>query len=157
MAIWKEQTTPTKEPPAMPQSPAPQRSDDNFASAAPSYNTPSRSNAAIPRRNSDRAISHEGKIQVAVHVLVPGARVMVVEGQLRSSASQVQRVRASTVTLAGELEGNVDAARASTSRERGSAGSKAGSYCAEGALRGSRFCGMRTVPRKATSEPISVP
>ena len=116
MAIWKEQTTPTKEPPAMPQTPAPQRSDDNFASAAPSYNTPSRSSSAIDAKETLIAanLAIEGKIQGAGHVRVAGQFKgdVNVEGNLtiERGAKVTGGVRASTVTIAGELEGNVDAA-----------------------------------------------
>lgn len=117
MAIWKEQTTPTKEPPAMPQSPAPQRSDDNFASTTPSYGTPSRASAAaIDAKETLIAanLAIEGKIQGAGHVRVAGQFKgdVNVEGNLtiERGAKVTGGVRASTVTIAGELEGNVDAA-----------------------------------------------
>lgn len=115
MAIWKEQTTPTKEPPAMPQSPAPQRSDDNFASASPSYNTPARSAPSDSKETLIAAnLSIEGKIQGAGHVRVAGQFKgdVNVEGNLtiERGAKVTGGVRASTVTIAGELEGNVDAA-----------------------------------------------
>jgi cytoskeletal protein CcmA (bactofilin family) len=114
MAIWKEQTTPTKESTAMPQSPAPQRSDDNFGSA-PSYNPPSRSAAADSKETLIAAnLSIEGKIQGAGHVRVAGQFKgdVNVEGNLtiERGAKVTGGVRASTVTIAGELEGNVDAA-----------------------------------------------
>ena len=115
MAIWKEQTTPTKEPPAMPQSPAPQRSDDNFGSASPSYNTPARSGPSDSKETLIAAnLVIEGKIQGAGHVRVAGQFKgdVNVEGNLtiERGAKVTGGVRASTVTIAGELEGNVDAA-----------------------------------------------
>ena len=99
----------------MAQSPAPQRSDDNFASTAPSYNSPSRSSAVDSKETLIAAnLAIEGKIQGAGHVRVAGQFKgdVNVEGNLtiERGAKVTGGVRASTVTIAGELEGNVDAA-----------------------------------------------
>ena len=115
MAIWKEQTTPTKEPPAMPHSPSPQKSDDNFGSSSPSYKSSQRTSPGDTKETLIAAnFAIEGKIQGAGHVRVAGQFKgdVNVEGNLtiERGAKVTGAVRASTVTIAGELEGNVDAA-----------------------------------------------
>jgi len=117
MAIWKEQTTATKEPPPMTQPPAatPKLDDTSFATSAPSYSTPSRSNQIDQKETLIAAnLAIEGKIQGAGHVRVAGQFKgdVNVEGNLtiEQGAKVTGGVRASTVTIAGELEGNVDAA-----------------------------------------------
>jgi len=115
MAIWKEQTTASKEPPLMPQQPAPVK-EDAFASPAPTtYNQPSRPSMTEQKETLIAAnLSIEGKIQGAGHVRVAGQFKgdVNVEGNLtiEQGAKVVGGVRAQTVTIAGELEGNVDAA-----------------------------------------------
>jgi len=114
MAIWKEQTTATKEPAPMPQQPAPQK-EDAFASTTPSYNAPPRASVADQKETLIAAnLSIEGKINGAGHVRVAGQFKgdVNVEGNLtiEQGAKVVGGVRAQTVTIAGELEGNVDAA-----------------------------------------------
>lgn len=114
MAIWKEQTTPVKEP--APMSPAPTSPNDTFASTpTPSYNQPSRSSASDQKETLIAAnLAIEGKIQGSGHVRVAGQFKgdVNVEGNLtiEQGAKVIGGVRASTVTIAGELEGNVDAA-----------------------------------------------
>jgi cytoskeletal protein CcmA (bactofilin family) len=116
MAIWKEQTTPAKEPVPMSPAPAPQRSEDNFNSPSPSYNSPPRAAAAADAKETLIAanLAIEGKIQGAGHVRVAGQFKgdVNVEGNLTidRGAKVTGGVRANTVTIAGELEGNVDAA-----------------------------------------------
>ncbi|HEX2722596.1 MAG TPA: polymer-forming cytoskeletal protein, partial [Gemmatimonadaceae bacterium] len=97
------------------QSPAPQRSDDTFASNTPTYNTPSRAPVSEAKETLIAAnLAIEGKIQGAGHVRVAGQFKgdVNVEGNLTidRGAKVTGGVRASTVTIAGELEGNVDAA-----------------------------------------------
>jgi cytoskeletal protein CcmA (bactofilin family) len=113
MAIWKEQTTATKEPAPMPQQPAPQK-EDTFATT-PSYNQPPRASSNDQKETLIAAnLSIEGKIQGAGHVRVAGQFKgdVNVEGNLtiEQGAKVIGGVRAQTVTIAGELEGNVDAA-----------------------------------------------
>lgn len=116
MAIWKEQTTPAKEPAPMSPSPAPQRADDNFNSPSPSFNSPPRQSAGVDSKETLIAanLAIEGKIQGAGHVRVAGQFKgdVNVEGNLTidRGAKVTGGVRANTVTIAGELEGNVDAA-----------------------------------------------
>ena len=118
MAIWKEQTTPVKEP--APMSPAPaQPLNDTFSSTpapTPSYNQPSRASSADQKETLIAAnLAIEGKIQGSGHVRVAGQFKgdINVEGNLtiEQGAKVIGGVRASTVTIAGELEGNVDAAQ----------------------------------------------
>src|SRR6476659_336772 len=114
MAIWKEQTTATKEPAPMPQQPAPQ-AQDTFSSTPPAYNQPPRASMTDQKETLIAAnLSIEGKIQGAGHVRVAGQFKgdVNVEGNLtiEQGAKVVGGVRAQTVTIAGELEGNVDAA-----------------------------------------------
>jgi cytoskeletal protein CcmA (bactofilin family) len=118
MAIWKEQTTPVKEP--APMSPAPTTSplkDDNFSSPpVQNFNQPTaRASSADQKETLIAAnLAIEGKIQGSGHVRVAGQFKgdVNVEGNLtiEQGAKVIGGVRASTVTIAGELEGNVDAA-----------------------------------------------
>src|SRR5215213_2815559 len=116
MAIWKEQTTPAKEPAPMTPASAPQRADDNFNSPSPSFNSPPRASAPSDAKETLIAanLAIEGKIQGSGHVRVAGQFKgdVNVEGNLtiEQGAKVIGGVRASTVTIAGELEGNVDAA-----------------------------------------------
>jgi cytoskeletal protein CcmA (bactofilin family) len=115
MAIWKEQTTPVKEPAPMSPAPAPLK-DDGFSSSSASYNQP----AARPLQGDQKEtliaanLAIEGKIQGSGHVRVAGQFKgdVNVEGNLtiEQGAKVIGGVRASTVTIGGELEGNVDAA-----------------------------------------------
>lgn len=116
MAIWKEQTTPVKEPAPMTPAPAPQK-DDNFSSIPASYNQPPARPAPQGEQKETLIAANlaiEGKIQGSGHVRVAGQFKgdVNVDGNLTidSGAKVIGGVRASTVTIAGELEGNVDAA-----------------------------------------------
>lgn len=108
MAIWKDQTPPKKEPVPMPD-PAPR------ADAQPAYD--------IPRRPAEREVKEsviaadltiEGKIEGSGHVRIAGKFKgdVHVQGNLtiESGAKLTGGVRANTVIISGELEGNIDAA-----------------------------------------------
>lgn len=117
MAIWKEQTTPVKEPAPMSPAPTSPLKDDNFSSApSTNYNQPTaRASSADQKETLIAAnLAIEGKIQGSGHVRVAGQFKgdINVEGNLtiEQGAKVIGGVRASTVTIAGELEGNVDAA-----------------------------------------------
>src|SRR4029079_8754328 len=119
MAIWKEQTTPAKEPvPMSPTPTTPQKDDTSFSSTpSTSYNTPTArtsSGAAEKETLIAANLAIEGKIQGSGHVRVAGQFKgdINVDGNLTidQGAKVIGGVRASTVTIAGELEGNVDAA-----------------------------------------------
>ncbi len=117
MAIWKDQTSSSsKEPTPMPLDRVPPKADDTFASTSSSYNNP-------PARSSQREsketliaenLAIEGKIEGAGNVRVAGKFKgdVHVEGNLtiEQGAKVTGGVRASAVIIAGELEGNVDAA-----------------------------------------------
>ncbi len=119
MAIWKEQTTPAKEPvPMSPTPTTPQKDDTSFSSTpSTSYNTPTaRTSPGAGEKETLIAanLAIEGKIQGSGHVRVAGQFKgdVNVDGNLTidQGAKVIGGVRASTVTIAGELEGNVDAA-----------------------------------------------
>ncbi len=115
MAIWKEQS-PTKPDPI-----APPRDSTPRADAAPA---PTPQVAVEPTRSSSQReaketliaadLNIEGKIEGAGHVRVAGKFKgdVHVEGNLtiENGAKVTGGVRANTVVIAGELEGNVDAA-----------------------------------------------
>ncbi|MEO5588898.1 MAG: polymer-forming cytoskeletal protein [Gemmatimonadaceae bacterium] len=114
MAIWKEQTTPPKEPAPMPAATTPSK-DDSYSSSSPSYNQPpARSSQGEKETLIAANLAIEGKIQGSGHVRVAGQFKgdVNVDGNLtiEQGAKVIGGVRASTVTIAGELEGNVDAA-----------------------------------------------
>lgn len=117
MAIWKEQTTPAKEPVPMSPTPTTPQKDDTSFSTTPStsYNTPTARPSAGEKETLIAAnLAIEGKIQGSGHVRVAGQFKgdINVDGNLTidQGAKVIGGVRASTVTIAGELEGNVDAA-----------------------------------------------
>lgn len=119
MALWKdqygrEQATPDKEPAA--------KETDKAASALASLDTPRQ--AAQSRAETARAdgkesliaagLTIEGKIEGAGHVRIAGnfKGDVHVQGNLtiESGAHLTGGVRANTVIVGGELEGNIDAA-----------------------------------------------
>jgi cytoskeletal protein CcmA (bactofilin family) len=119
MALWKEPNAPTSStpPPPLPSSPPPLR-ETSMSSTPPA-------NAEAPRRPqavrgelkesliaSD--ITIEGKIEGSGHVRIAGAFKgdVNVQGNLtiESGARVNGQVRASTVVVAGELHGNIEAA-----------------------------------------------
>jgi cytoskeletal protein CcmA (bactofilin family) len=117
MAIWKEQTTPAKEPAPMSPTPTPQKDDTSFATTpSSSYNTQPTARPSSGEKETLIAanLAIEGKIQGSGHVRVAGQFKgdVNVDGNLTidQGAKVIGGVRASTVTIAGELEGNVDAA-----------------------------------------------
>ncbi len=117
MAIWKDQNAaPAKEPTAMPLDRVPPKSDDTFSSGSSNYNNPP---ARSPQRDAKETViaenlAIEGKIEGAGNVRVAGRFKgdVHVEGNLTidQGAKVTGGVRASAVIIAGELEGNVDAA-----------------------------------------------
>lgn len=113
MSIWKEQSAPKRE--AIPMTPTP----------TPKVETAPRAEAApdLPRRAPEREgkesliaadVTIEGKIEGAGHVRIAGRFKgdINVQGHLtiEVGAKVTGAVRASTVIIAGELEGNIDAA-----------------------------------------------
>jgi cytoskeletal protein CcmA (bactofilin family) len=118
MAIWKEQTLPPKTdaPPIVP-TVAPKRPSDPHIELSSSYAPPRRA----PERESKESLiasglTIEGKIQGSGHVRIAGRfnGDVHVAGDLtiEAGAKLTGGVRASTVSIAGELEGNItDATR----------------------------------------------
>jgi|SRR5687768_4229139 cytoskeletal protein CcmA (bactofilin family) len=115
MAIWKDQTSSNaKEPTPMPLDRVSPKADD-YSSGSSNYNQPARSTA---RDSKETLIAEnlaiEGKIEGAGNVRVAGRFKgdVHVDGNLTidQGAKVTGGVRASAVIIAGELEGNVDAA-----------------------------------------------
>lgn len=115
MAIWKEQTPTKAEPTAPPPNVAPRKDDFAPATSTAPGDTTRRS---VQREAKETLIAAdlniEGKIEGAGHVRVAGRFKgdVHVEGDLtiEAGAKVTGGVRAATVVIAGELEGNVDAA-----------------------------------------------
>jgi cytoskeletal protein CcmA (bactofilin family) len=117
MAIWKDQNSaPAKDPTAMPLDRVPPKSDDTFSSGSSNYNNPPARSARGDSKETVIAenLAIEGKIEGAGNVRVAGRFKgdVHVEGNLTidQGAKVTGGVRASAVIIAGELEGNVDAA-----------------------------------------------
>ncbi len=116
MAIWKDQNAaPAKEPTSMPLDRVPPKSDDAFSSGSSNSNSPSRSTQRDAKETViAENLAIEGKIEGAGNVRVAGRFKgdVHVEGNLTidQGAKVTGGVRASAVIIAGELEGNVDAA-----------------------------------------------
>ncbi len=110
MALWKEQSTPTKDPsPSQPERREPARGDIAIRDEA------TRRSSGTPRESiiaNDLTI--EGKIEGAGHVRIAGRFKgdVNVQGNLtiEAGAKLVGGVRAQTVIIGGELEGNIEAA-----------------------------------------------
>ena len=115
MAIWKEQTTAKKDlAPLM--SDVPRNEADSRADLPSTYDLPRR--AAERGENKESLIAAdltiEGKIEGSGHVRIAGRfhGDVHVQGNLtiEAGAKLVGGVRASTVVIGGELEGNITAA-----------------------------------------------
>jgi cytoskeletal protein CcmA (bactofilin family) len=114
MAIWKEQAPVKKEPvPAL--SDFSRKDSDARAELPPSYEMPRRT----PEREAKESViaaglTIEGKIEGAGHIRIAGRFQgdVHVQGNLtiEAGAKLTGGVRASTVVIGGELEGNVDGA-----------------------------------------------
>jgi len=115
MAIWKEQNPPKKALAPMPPDPAPRKELDSRSElSSSSYDLP-------PRRAPDRdakesliaaELTIEGKIEGAGHIRIAGRFKgdVHVQGNLtiEAGAKLTGGVRAATVIIGGELEGNID-------------------------------------------------
>jgi cytoskeletal protein CcmA (bactofilin family) len=115
MAIWKEQTTPRKEAaPVLPEAP---RKDPDVRTDLPStFDLPRRPAMQEGKESVIAAgLTIEGKIEGAGHVRIAGRFQgdVHVQGNLtiESGAKVTGGVRAATVVIGGELEGNIDAAQ----------------------------------------------
>ena len=115
MALWKEQVPPRKEPgpPSPASSPAAEATPR--VDPSPSYDMPRRATVPDIKESLIAAdLTIEGKIEGAGHVRIAGKFKgdINVQGHLtiEAGAKVTGGVRASTVIIAGELEGNIDAA-----------------------------------------------
>ena len=113
MAIWKEQTT-VKHPTPIATDPL-KREPEGRAEVAPGYDLPRRVGETESKESliaSDLTI--EGKIEGSGHIRIAGRFKgdVHVQGNLtiEPGAKLTGGVRANTVTIAGELEGNIEGA-----------------------------------------------
>jgi cytoskeletal protein CcmA (bactofilin family) len=115
MAIWKESTSPKKEAPPMPPEPALKRELDPPREVTLSQDTIRRAPTRDARESviaSD--ITIEGKIDGSGHVRLAGRFKgdVNIQGDLTidSGAKLTGSVRANSVVIGGEVEGNIDSA-----------------------------------------------
>ncbi len=122
MALWKDNIS--AKPTPSPMTPEPARFDKAEPPFAQSSPSPSPTAAPIPARAAPRELKEsliaadltiEGKIQGTGHIRIAGQFKgdVNVEGDLtvEKGAKLTGGVRASKVTIAGELEGNIDGAQ----------------------------------------------
>src|SRR6185503_5712679 len=114
MAIFKEQTVPRKDP-SLPSLEPPRKDTDSFSSPLPSYEPAVRPRTKELKETVIAAgLTIDGKIEGAGHVRIAGRFKgdVNVDGNLTidSGAKITGSVRADTVTIGGELEGNIDSA-----------------------------------------------
>ena len=113
MAIFKEQTVPRKDPSPLSSEPLPRKDSESFSSPAPSYEPRPRSKEAKESVIA-AGLTIDGKIEGAGHVRMAGRFKgdVNVDGDLtiEPGAKITGSVRADTVTVGGELEGNIDSA-----------------------------------------------
>ena len=115
MAIFKEQTVPRKDPAAIPPESQPRKDTDSFSNPVPAYEPAPRPR---PKEGKETVIAAgltiDGKIEGTGHVRMAGRFKgdVNVDGDLtiEPGAKITGSVRASTVTVAGDLEGNIEGA-----------------------------------------------
>lgn len=114
MSIWKEPTPARKDPAPMPQDITPRKDEEIATRSSANYNQPPRARAESKETLIAADLAIEGKIEGSGHVRVAGRFKgdVHVQGNLtiEPGAKVTGGVRASTVIIGGELEGNVDAA-----------------------------------------------
>src|SRR5687768_6083212 len=115
MALFKEQTTVRKDPSPEPQDAAPRKETDSYSSPLPSYEPAPRPRTKEAKESVIASgLTIDGKIEGAGHVRMAGRFKgdVNVDGDLTidPGAKITGSVRASTVTIGGELEGNIDGA-----------------------------------------------
>jgi cytoskeletal protein CcmA (bactofilin family) len=112
MSIWKDQSTATKTPP-VPEA-APRKEADLRPEPMSNPETPRRAESAGKESIIAADLTIEGKIEGAGHVRIAGRFKgdVNVQGNLtiEVGAKVTGAVRANTVIIGGELEGNIDAA-----------------------------------------------
>jgi cytoskeletal protein CcmA (bactofilin family) len=114
MAIWKEPTIPNKEASTMNPEPAVKRESEYPADVAPST-----ARRPAPREAKESVISSDititGKIDGAGHVRIAGRFEgdVHIQGDLTvdAGAKLTGGVHAASVTIGGEIEGNIDGAQ----------------------------------------------
>lgn len=110
MAIWKEQTATKIEPTPTVPTPTPTRQPDPVSS----YEMPRRASAEVKESLIAAEITIEGKIEGSGHVRIAGKFKgdVHVQGNLtiESGAKLTGSVRASSVIIGGELDGNIEGA-----------------------------------------------
>ena len=114
MAIFKEQTAPRKDPSLVLPEP-PRKDTDSFSNPLPSYEPAVRPRTRELKETVIAAgLTIDGKIEGAGHVRMAGRFKgdVNVDGDLtiEPGAKITGSVRASTVTVAGDLDGNIEAA-----------------------------------------------
>jgi cytoskeletal protein CcmA (bactofilin family) len=115
MAIWKESTSPKKEAPTMPPEPALKRELDPPREVTFGQDTIRRAPTREARESVIAAdITIEGKIDGSGHVRLAGRFKgdVNIQGDLTidSGAKLTGSVRANSVVIGGEVEGNIDSA-----------------------------------------------
>jgi cytoskeletal protein CcmA (bactofilin family) len=116
MAIWKEQTPPKKDasPVAPEATPKKELEIRPEPASSSNYDLPRRPERETKESLIAAELSIEGKIEGAGHVRIAGRFKgdVHVQGNLtiEQGAKVTGAVRAKTVTIGGELEGNIDAA-----------------------------------------------
>lgn len=115
MAIWKEQTAPPKETTLTPPPPTARKDPESRTETASSYSAPPRAAThSVKESLIAEELTIEGKIEGAGHVRIAGRFKgdVHVQGNLsiEPGATLTGGVRANTVTIGGQLEGNIDAA-----------------------------------------------
>lgn len=115
MALWKEPSPAKKEPISISPDPTAARENDRPATGSPSQDVPARAKKREAMESVIAAdLTIEGKIEGSGHVRLVGKFKgdVHVEGDLtiEPGAKVTGSVRAGTVVIGGELEGNVDAA-----------------------------------------------
>ena len=118
MAIWKEQTVPRKDPSLGPQDLPPRLEQDTISDSTSTYQPAPTPRARASKDAKESVISAdltlEGKIEGAGHVRMAGRFKgdVNVDGDLtiEPGARITGSVRAGTVTVGGDLDGNIDAA-----------------------------------------------
>ncbi len=115
MAIWKEQTVPRKDPSMGPQDLPSRMEPDSVSHNTPTYEPAPRVRSKEAKESVIAAdLTIEGKIEGAGHVRMAGRFKgdVNVDGDLtiEPGAKITGSVRAGTVTVGGDLDGNIDAA-----------------------------------------------
>ena len=115
MAIFKEQTVPRKDPTLMPADSQSRKDTDTFSTPAPSFEPAVRPRSKDTKETVIAAgLTIDGKIEGAGHIRMAGRFKgdVNVDGDLtiEPGAKITGSVRADTVTIGGDLEGNIDGA-----------------------------------------------